>query len=429
MIEQPTVDLGITVTIKSALFDSIRTIIGFDITEETLGGYVPSKASLIDYENNRSYTLLGIKRVESSDPFPWFLEFEPVAAGTRSVTLTIEEMQVVDEGKSPMVKLNTLYDPWDADPNITPEVYEKLEAWRAELQPEKEYVPPVWECSGHWQCTIYPDLAYREYYCKSYQCYVNIPIVDQGLKISRIDCGLSGALLYCDSLYKEMTDDEQLEWRHQFMNNILLAKNPMDFAKRMKTDDFSLFRPMFFKLTLSSKENGYVYPTGGSGPWGIFNTRLYYMCDVVEDPKMLELKIEELFNVTLKEPWRIPLEIRDVDWNQPQTFSLSSPFLSVEGMFTVKEINYDEEYLVLNHDLEIFTGNINYLRLREVKIVDKLGYAYPPLDKSSHWSEKHGKTLRGFTFPPVHYRGGEATLEIKSIDVAPIVPFKFNIIM
>ena len=428
-LEQMSMDLGTKITVKSALFDSIRTIIGYEITESEQSGYVPSKASLIDYEHNQSYTLLGVRRLESADPFPWFLEFEPVAPGTKSVTLTIEEMQVMEGNTIPMIKINTLYDPWDSDPNITQDIYDKLENWRAELQPEKEYIPPVWQCEGHWQFTIYPNLAYREYYCKSHECYIRLPIVDQAMRISRIDCGLSGSLLYCDSYHSDIPDNELTNWNQLFMNNIRTAKNPLDFAKRMNTDDFSLFRPMFFKLTLESKENEYVYPTTGSGPWGIFNSRLYYMSDAVEDPNMLKIKIDELFNVSLKNPWEIPMQIRDIDLNMPQTFSLTSPFLSVNGLFTLKDLNYDEEYLVMNHDLELQTGNIDYLRFREVKLLDKTGFAYSPIDKSSHWSEKHGKTLRGFTFPPVQYRGGDAIFQIKSIDVAPIVPFQFDVIM
>ncbi len=426
-IEEQAVDLGIKITAKAVLFDSIRTIIGFEITEEAITGYIPSAASLVDYENNISYSLLAVRRIESNQPFPWFLEFEPVSDLTRSVLLTIEEMQVTEEGKMPLLKINTLYDPWEPDPEISEEIFAKLEAWRAELIPEKEGIPPVWECTGQWRFNLYPNLEYRKYYSKSYPCYITMPILDQAMKISRIDSGISGSLLYCDSYPKNMNAQEIEVWKNQFMRNILAAKNPMDFAARMQTDEIGLFRPMYFKITLTNTEHGYVYPTSGSGPWGIFNTRLYYISDTVDDPKKLELKIEEIFNITPKESIKIPLEIRDIDENQEQSFSITSPFLAVEAVFSVKEMHYDAEYLIINHDISIFTGNINYIRIREVKLIDKYGDPYNPIDKSSHWSEKHGIMLRGFTFPPVHYKGGEAVLEIKSIDVAPIVPFKFNV--
>ena len=79
--------------------------------------------------------------------------------------------------------------------------------------------------------------------------------------------------------------------------------------------------------------------------------------------------------------------------------------------------------------MSIITGNVQSIRFREVKLLDKYDVPYNPIDKSSHWSEKHGVMLRGFTFPPVHYRGGMATLEVRSVDLAPIVPFKFDATM
>ncbi len=428
-VEQSAMDLGIQIVVKSILFDSVKTIVGFEVIEEIPQGYMPARASLFDYENNVNYALIGIKTIESRDPFPAFMEFEPVRDISKILTLVVQEIQVVNPGQTPLVKINTLNDPWDAEEGAEPDAIAKLQEWRAEIQQEKEEIPPVWQCEGSWQFIIHSDFSHRNYYSKDFPCYIDLPLLNQGVKISKIRSGLAGCQIFCDSFNKRMTPEELAQWRYNFNEAVLLSEDPSEFARRMQLDDATLFRPMFFKITLKSKENGYVYPTTGSGPWGMFNTRLYYFSDSVEEPKNLEINIEEIFNITLPEPWRFPLEIRDIDYCQEQPFELSSPFLSISGSLSVDEIYYNPEYIILNHQMHIKTGNISYIRIRDVRLIDKEGYSYSPIDRSSHWSEKFGKMLRGFTFPPVHYRGSEATLEVKSIDVAPIIPFKFNAVL
>lgn len=425
-MEESAVDLGIKITVKGVLFDSIRTLIGFDVTDDVMGGYVPSKASLTDMEQGISYCLLGVKQITSGTPFPWFLEFEPVLPGTTALVLTVEELQVVAEGYSPQIKTNTINDPWDPLTDVDPAVIEKLQQWREELQTPQTEIPPVWECTGQWRYQLYPNLSYREYYSRAYDCFINLPIIGQSIKISKIISGISGSLLFCDSFFQTMNDDEWENWKAVFVQAIEKSKNPMDFANNMKMGNINVFRPMFFKITVASKTNGYIYPTTGSGPWGIFNTRFYYFCDSVEDPKNLVIRIEELFNLSLAEPWEFPIEIRDVEYNQELPFSLSSNFLNVDGTLSVEEIHYGTEYILLNHQIHLFTGNVSFLRFRDMRIFDREGVPYPPIDKSSHWSEKHGKMLRGVSFPPVHFKGSLATLEISTIDVAPIVPFQFD---
>lgn len=429
-LEETAMDLGIRIVLKGVLYDSIKTIVGFEVVEDIPQGYMPARASLVDFENDISYALVGIKRIESGDPFPMFLEFEPVKDVSKILTLTVEEIQVVNSGITPMVKTNTIRDPWDEDPDADPEAVAKLMDWRKELQQETEEIPPIWQCEGSWQFMLHTDFAHRNYYSRDYACYIDLPLLNQGVKISRIRCGLAGCQIFCDTFNRKMTPQELHEWHMRFNEAVYVSESPEEFARNMQEEDgASMFRPMFFKITVRSKENGYVYPTSGSGPWGMYNTRLYYFCDCVEDPKNIEINIEEIFNVMLPEPWRFPLEIRDIDYCQEQPFSLSSPFLSVDGVLSVDEIHYDTEYLVISHRMNISTGNINYVRIRDVRLYDKEGYPYAPVDKSSHWSEKFGVMLRGFTFPPVHYRGSEAVLEVRSIDASPIVPFKFNAVM
>ncbi len=428
-IEQTAMDLGIQIVVKSIIFDSVKTIVGFEVIEDIPQGYMPARASLVDYENNITYSLIGIKTIESKYPFPMFLEFEPLNDISKIVVLTIEEIQIVNPGQTPLVRINTLNDPWDTDPDTSPEAVEKLLSWREELQREKEAIPPLWQCEGNWQFTIHTDFSHRSYYCKEYPCYIALPLLNQELKITKIRCGLAGCQLFCDSFNKQMTPEQLQEWHYSFVDSVLNSETPEEFAQNMQVEDIAMFRPMFFKITLESKQNGYVYPTTGSGPWGIFNTRFYYFCDSVEDPKDLEIHIDELFNIVLPEPWKFPLEIRDIDYCQEKPFNLDSMFVSANGNLYVDEIHYDPEYIILNHHMDITTGNINYIRLRDVRLIDKDGYSYQPIDKSSHWSEKFGKVLRGLTFPPVQYRGSEATLEVKSIDVAPIIPFKFAAVM
>lgn len=428
-LEESAMDLGIQIVLKGVLYDSVKTIVGFEVIEEIPQGYMPARASLVDYENNIRYALIGIKRMEGRNPFPMFLEFEPVRDESKILTLTVEEIQVVDEGQTPLVRINTIRDPWDPNSDEDPEAVAKLIEWRKELQQEKEEIPPIWQCEGAWQFMLHTDFTHRNWYSKDYACYIDMPILNQAVKISKIRCGLAGCQIFCDTFNKQMTQQELQEWHASFNEAVLMSETPEEFAMNMQLDDVSMFRPMFFKITVRSKENGYVYPTSGSGPWGMYNTRLYYFCDCVEDPRNIEINIEEIFNVMLPETWKFPLEIRDIDYCQESPFELSSPFLSVEGNLSVEEIHYETEYLIINHQMNITTGNISYVRMRDVKLIDREGYAYPPIDKSSHWSDRLGKVVRGFTFPPVHYRGSEATLEVRSIDAAPIIPFKFNAVM
>ena len=49
-IEQTAMDLGIQIVVKSIIFDSVKTIVGFEVIEDIPQGYMPARASLVDYE-------------------------------------------------------------------------------------------------------------------------------------------------------------------------------------------------------------------------------------------------------------------------------------------------------------------------------------------------------------------------------------------
>jgi hypothetical protein len=424
-INQIAVDLGIKILIRKILYDTLRTIIGFEIRDDILEHTI-SRASLVD-DNGIQYSLLGIHRMAGGYPFPWFLEFEPILPQSRLLTLTIEQLQSVDEQSTPLVKINTIYDPWDPSFECDTSITDKLEKWREELQAPSMPIPPTWECMGQWTYVIAPDLSAMQHHCTSHPCYIEIPFLNQVLKISRVLTGLSGTMLICDSYHQDL-DRREDNWKDTFIATLARAKTPHDFAAGLKNSRLRILHPMFFNLTLFSKESQMIYPCSGSGPWGIFNTRFYYFSDTVEPANVLKLKIEEVFNITLEVPWTFALDLKDVEQNKEIPFDLTSPFINIQGRFTVREIYYDMDYILISHEIEIFTGNVNYVRMRDMKIIDCTGCEYGPLDKSSHWSEAHGNYIRGFCFPPVHFRGSNATLEIGSIDIAPLVPFEFDLV-
>jgi len=423
MINQVAVDLGIKIIIRSVLYDSIRTIIGFEVVDDILSHTV-SKATLTD-ENGICYSLLGIRRLNGGYPFPWFLEFEPILQDSKVLTLTILEMQSVEEESVPMVKINTIFDPWDPL-EIDPSIFEKLDRWREELQAPSLEIPPTWECMGQWSYVFSTDLTARRLRAREHRAYIQIPFVNQVLKVSRVTSGFSGTMLYSDSHHTSL--DEMGDWQGLFLDVLKRSRNPMDFASRLKSSGLNILKPMFFKLTLLDRDTGHIYPCSGSGPWGIYNTRFYYFSDAINEASHLRLRIEEVFNIVLEEPWIFELDLKDTEQNMELPFTLSSPFINIEGRFSVGEIIYELDYILISYNIEIFTGNLNYLRMRDMKILDKDGLEYAPLDKSSHWSEKHGRMIKGFCFPPIHYKGSFATLEINSIDIAPITPFEFDLV-
>jgi hypothetical protein len=422
-INQISVDLGIKILIRKILYDSLRTIIGFEIRDDILDHTI-SKASLVD-ENGVQYSLLGIQRLTGGYPFPWFLQFEPILPQSRVLTLTIEQLQSVDEQSTPLVKINTIFDPWDPLDADAPT--DKLEKWREELQAPSMPIPPTWECMGQWTYMIAPDLSAVRKHCTSYPCYIEIPFLNQVLKISRVNSGLSGTMLICDS-YNSALDRRDDNWKDTFISVLWKARTPHDFAMGLRNANLTILHPMFFNLTLESKETRKIYPCSGSGPWGIFNTRFYYFSDATEPSNLLRLRIEEVFNITLETPWTFALDLKDAEQNAEIPFELTSPFINIKGRFTVREIYYDMDYILISHEIDIFTGNVKYVRMRDMKIIDCTGCEYGPLDKSSHWSEAHGNYIKGFCFPPVHFRGSDAILEIGSIDIAPLVPFEFDLV-
>ncbi|MDQ7824205.1 MAG: hypothetical protein RDV48_15490 [Candidatus Eremiobacteraeota bacterium] len=425
-IQQVAVDLGVKILVKNLVCDIIRTVIGFEIRDNTMG-YTVSKATLTDEENGISYCLLSVKSITGGEPFPWFLEFEPVLPQSKLLTLTVLQLQIVEEGKLPLVKINTINDPWEPPLDIDGTLLEKIERWREELQAPSMELPPTWECSGQWRFVFAPDLSLREKLTSSHPCHILIPLLNQVLRISKALSGITGTMLYCDSYHRTLeTDDE--EWKHRFIEVLRRSKDPMDFALRLKQSGLNILRPMFFKITVQNKLDQYLFPTSGSGPWGIYNTRFYYFCDAFDDIRQLRLRIEEVFNLALEEPWVFELDLKDSEQNKELPFQVSSPFINVSGKLIIDDIRYDTEYILISHHMELFTGNVNYVRMREMKIIDKEGFEYQPLDKSSHWSEKHGMVIKGVSFPPVHYRGSRATLEISSIDIAPLVPFEFSLV-
>lgn len=425
-INQISVDLGIKILITGLLCDDLRTIIGFEIREDIMGHTI-SKASLVDEQNGINYSLLGIHHLAGGFPWPWYLEFEPLMPQSQFLTLTAEELQSAEEGKTPLVKINTIYDPWDPLPNVDSSLIEKLEKWREELQAPPSTLPPTWECMGQWRFMFSPDYSMRSRMCREYPCYITVPFLKQILKISKVVSGISGSMLICDS-YHVSLDERQDDWKALFMEILRKSRNPLEFGNRLKSSGLNILRPMYAKLVLFNKTTGYSYPCSGSGPWGIFNTRYYYFSDCIEEIPQMRLKIEEVFNISLDEPWSFQLDLQDKEQNREMPFTVSSPFINIQGRFTVTEIYYDMEYILISYQIDIFTGNVRYVRMREMKIIDREGYEYQPLDKSSHWSEEQGTFVKGFCFPPVHYRGSCATLEINSIDIAPIVPFEFDVV-
>lgn len=424
-INQISMDLGIKILIRYVIYDSLKTIIGLEIREDTLG-YTVSKASLCD-ENGINYTLLGIKQIKEGYPFPWFLEFEPIMQESKTLTLTIEQLQSYENDNIPLVRINTIIDPWEPY-EIDHTIIEKLEKWREELQAPTMDIPPTWECTGQWRYTFSTDLSAKNNICIEHPCYIKLPFLNQVLKISKVYSGVTGTLLICDSYHKSL-DEQNDAWKNRFIDILWKSKSPAEFGSKLKNSGLNILRPMFFKLSLYNNEYQYSYPCTGSGPWGIFNTRFYYFSDCVEDLKNIKLRVEEVFNISLDEPWSFILNLKDIDQNKEIPFNLISPFVTIQGKFTVKKIHYDMEYILISHEIEIFTGNIKYLRLRDMKLIDAAGYEYQPLDKSSHWTEPSGTFIKALSFPPVHFRGSVATLEITSIDIEPIVPFELNLII
>jgi len=391
---------------------------------DDLLGHTVSKASLVD-DNGICYTLLGIRRIQGGDPFPWFMEFEPILAESKLLTLTVEQLQSVEGDAVPLVKINTILDPWDPM-DLDEMLLEKLEQWKEELQAPENDLPPTWECMGQWRYTFSPDLAARQRFCREKTSLIQIPLINQKMTVSRVLSGLTGTLFYCDS-YHQSLDLQTDGWKEAFLSMMTRARTPMEFAEKLKASGLQILRPMFFKFSLLSKTTGYSYPCSGTGPWGIFNTRFYYFSDSVEESQNLRLKIEEVFNLSLESPWVFELNLKDEAVNQEVPFTLSSPFINIQGKFTVKEMHYSMDYLLISHEMEIFTGNVKYVRMRDLKIVDQEGCEYQPLDRSTHWSEQHGQFIKALSFPPVHFRGSQARLEINSIDVAPIIPFEFDL--
>jgi len=424
LINQVAVDLGIKIITRSVLYDSIRTIIGFEVIDDILCHTV-SKASLTD-ENGICYSLLGIRRVKGGYPYPWYLEFEPILPDSKVLNLTILELQSVEEDSVPMVKINTIFDPWDPL-EIEPSLIEKLDKWREELQAPSSLIPPTWECMGQWSYVFSPDLSARNLRAREHRAYIQIPFVNQVLKVSKVVSGFSGTMLFCDSHHTSL-DEQGGDWHIIFLDVLKKSRTPIDFATRLKSSGLNILKPMFFKLILLDKDTGHTYPCSGSGPWGIFNTRFYYFSDAITEASHLRLRIEEVFNISLETPWVFQLDLKDTEQNMELPFTLNSPYINIQGKFSVGEIIYDLDYILISYTIEIFTGNLNYLRMRDMKILDQDGVEYPPLDKSSHWSERHGRMIKGFCFPPIHYKGSDATLEISSIDIAPIIPFEFDLV-
>lgn len=424
LINQVAVDLGIKIIVRSVLYDSIRTIIGFEVVDDILSHTV-SKASLTD-ENGICYSLLGIRRLKGGYPYPWYLEFEPILPDSKVLNLTILELQSVEEDSVPMVKINTIFDPWEPL-EIDPSLIEKLDKWREELQAPSSPIPPTWECMGQWSYVFSADLSARHLRAREHRAYILIPFVNQVLKVSRVLSGFSGTMLFCDS-HHTMLDEQGEDWHVLFLDMLKRSRTPIDFAARLKSSGLNILKPMFFKLILLDKETGHTYPCSGSGPWGIFNTRFYYFSDAITEASHLRLRIEEVFNIALETPWVFQLDLKDTEQNMELPFTLNSPYINIQGKFSVGEIIYDLDYVLISYTIEIFTGNLNYLRMRDMKILDQDGVEYPPLDKSSHWSERHGRMIKGFCFPPIHYKGSDATLEISSIDIAPIIPFEFDLV-
>gem|GEM_PF-1793400 len=425
LINQVAVDLGIKIVVRSVLYDSIRTVIGFEVIDDILSHTV-SKASLID-ENGICYTLLGIRRLKGGYPYPWYLEFEPILPASKILTLTILELQSVEEDSIPMIKINTIFDPWEPL-DIDPSMFEKLDKWREELQAPSSPIPPTWECMGQWNYVFATDFSARDLRTREHRAYIQIPFVNQVLKVSRAVSGFSGTMLFCDSHHTSL-DEHGEDWHGIFLDMLKRSRSPIEFAARLKSSGLNILKPMFFKLTLLDKDTGHTYPCSGSGPWGIFNTRFYYFSDAIIEMSHMRLRIEEVFNIALETPWIFELDLKDTAQNMELPFTLSSPFINIQGKFSVDEIFYDLDYILISYSIDIFTGNLNYLRMRDMKILDQDGIEYPPIDKSSHWSEKHGRMIKGFCFPPIHYKGSDATLEIHSIDIAPIIPFEFDLIL
>ena len=109
-VEQSAMDLGIQIVVKSILFDSVKTIVGFEVIEEIPQGYMPARASLFDYENNVNYALIGIKTIESRDPFPAFMEFEPVRDISKILTLECDANKGIIKNKitTPYINVHRL---------------------------------------------------------------------------------------------------------------------------------------------------------------------------------------------------------------------------------------------------------------------------------------------------------------------------------